>query len=185
MPLLGERADGDHPLSFREVSMRTVVALVAVVSISLLAPAALGQTKPAPAPAAAKPAGGGCKLAISGSDAMQYDKKELKVPATCKTVELTLTHSGKLAAGVMGHNWVLAKTADVAALTSAGLKAGIKNNHVPPGDKRVLASTKVVGGGQSTTVSFSTAGMKAGEAYTYFCTFPGHAAIMKGKFVFG
>jgi azurin len=166
--------------------MRTVLTLAAVVSFSLLAPAVLGQSKPPAAPAAAKPAGGGgCKLAISGSDTMQYDKKELKVPATCKTVELTLTHSGKLAANVMGHNWVLAKTADVTALSSAGIKAGIKNNHVPPGDKRVLAATKVVGGGQKTTVSFPTTGLKAGEAYTFFCTFPGHSAIMKGKFVFG
>jgi azurin len=171
--------------------MRTVLTLAAVVSVSLLGTAVHGQTKPAPAPAAAKPAatkpaaGGGCKLAISGSDAMQYDKKELKVPATCKTVELTLTHSGKLAANIMGHNWVLAKTADLTALASAGIKAGIKNNHVPPGDKRVLASTKVVGGGQSVTVSFSTAALKAGEAYSYFCSFPGHSGLMKGKFVFG
>ncbi len=126
-----------------------------------------------------------CKLSIAGSDAMQYDKKELKAPATCKSIELTLRHSGKLAMNVMGHNWVLAKAADMQPIASAGLKAGIKNNHVPVGDKRVIASTKVVGGGQSATVTFSTATLKKGESYMYFCTFPGHSGLMKGKFIFG
>jgi azurin len=135
---------------------------------------------------AAKPAAAAaaCKLQIAGSDTMQFDKKELKAPATCKTIELTLKHSGKLAAATMGHNWVLVKTADAPAITTAGLSAGLKNNHVPPGDKRVIAATKVVGGGQSTTITFPTSGLTKGGDYTYICTFPGHSALMKGKFVF-
>ena len=51
-------------------------------------------------------------------------------------------------------------------------------------DARVLAFTKVIGGGQTTSVKFSTAALKKGEAYTYFCSFPGHSAIMKGTFKF-
>src|SRR5262245_12451277 len=119
----------------------------------------------------------GCKLEISGNDAMQYDKKELHVPAGCTDVELTLKHSGKLPANTMGHTWVLSKTADMAAITTASVTVGAAKGYVPD-DKKVLAATKqVVGGGQSTTVKFSTSALKKGEDYSYYCTFPGHSAL--------
>jgi azurin len=56
---------------------------------------------------------------------------------------------------------------------------------VPAGDKRVLANTKVVGGGESATVTFSTSILKKGESYMYLCTFPGHNSSMRGVFKFG
>ena len=133
-------------------------------------------------PAAAADA---CKVEITGNDSMQYDKKELDVPASCKEVTVTLHHSGKLPAAAMGHNWVLVSTPDLTAVATAGMGAGLASDYVPPGDKRVLAHTKVVGGGQTTSVSFSTAGLKAGGDYSYLCTFPGHNALMRGKFKFG
>jgi len=34
-------------------------------------------------------------------------------------------------------------------------------------------------------VTFSTAGLKKGGAYSYLCTFPGHNALMHGTFKFG
>ena len=126
-----------------------------------------------------------CKLEISGNDAMQYDKKELDVAADCTEVELTLTHAGKLPAAAMGHNWVLVKTADVTAVANAGMSAGLANNYLTPNDPRVIAATKVVGGGQSDTVTFPTSKLTKGGDYTYLCTFPGHYVIMKGKFNFG
>lgn len=126
-----------------------------------------------------------CKLEIAGNDLMQFDKKELKVAADCTEVELTLKHTGKLPAASMGHNVVIAKTAEVNALATAGMGAELKNNYVPPGDKRALAHTKVIGGGEKTTLKFSTATLTRGGDYTFFCSFPGHYALMKGKFVFG
>ena len=45
---------------------------------------------------------------------------------------------------------------------------------------RARASRKIVGGGQSTTVTIPVAKLKAGESYTYICTFPGHSSIMRG-----
>ena len=126
-----------------------------------------------------------CKLEISGSDQMQYDKKELAVAADCTQVELTLHHSGKLPAQAMGHNWVLTKTADMTGVATDGATASVANDHIKPGDARVIAHTKIVGGGQSTSITFPTSALKKGEAYSYFCSFPGHYAIMKGTFKFG
>ena len=145
---------------------------VAVVSLLAIAGNAFGADKV-------------CKLEITGTDAMQYDKKELSVAADCTQVELTLHHSGKLPAQAMGHNWVLAKTADVSGIASDGVGAGFAKDHIKDGDARVIAHTKIVGGGQTTTVTFPTSKLKAGESYTYFCSFPGHSSIMKGSFKIG
>jgi azurin len=126
-----------------------------------------------------------CKLEITGTDAMSYDKKELSVAADCTSVELTLKHSGKLASNVMGHNWVLAKTADLNGVAGDGAAAGLTKSYLKDGDARVLAHTKVVGGGQTDTITFPTAALKVGEKYSYFCSFPGHWSMMKGVFKFG
>lgn len=126
-----------------------------------------------------------CKLEISGNDLMQYDKQELAVPATCKEITVTLHHAGKQPREAMGHDWVLVKTADLAAVDQAGLSAGLANNYLAPGDKRVLAHTKVIGGGESTSVTFSASILKKGGDYSYLCSFPGHSALMHGKFKFG
>ena len=125
-----------------------------------------------------------CKLEISGTDQMQFDKKELVVAPDCTSVELTLKHTGKLPAQAMGHNWVLTKTADVAGVANDGMGAGLPKNYIKDGDARVIAHTKVVGGGQSDKVTFPTSKLTKGGAYTFFCSFPGHSSIMKGTLKF-
>jgi len=100
-------------------------------------------------------------------------------------VQLTLKHTGKLPKEAMGHNWVLTKTEDLTAVANAGLSAGVANNYIQQGDKRVIAHTKVVGGGESDTITFPTSGLQKGGAYSYLCTFPGHNALMRGTFKFG
>ena len=116
---------------------------------------------------------------------MQFDKKELAVATDCTQVKVTLTHTGKLPASAMGHDWVLVKTEDVTPVANAGAAAGLSNNYLQPGDKRVIAATKVIGGGQSTSVTFPASALQKGQSYTYFCTFPGHNALMKGTLTFG
>ncbi len=144
--------------------------LCAAILLSLFAPLAAAKT---------------CELSIDSNDQMQFVEKELKVAADCTEVSLTLKHSGKIAAQVMGHNWVLTKTADFQPVANAGVAAGLAGDYVPAGDDRVIAHTKVIGGGETTSVKFSTKGLEKGGDYTYFCSFPGHWAIMKGKFIFG
>jgi len=61
-----------------------------------------------------------CALTIEGNDAMQFNQQAMSVPATCKEVTVTLNHTGKLPVANMGHNWVLANTADYQAVATAG-----------------------------------------------------------------
>lgn len=123
-----------------------------------------------------------CDITISANDAMQFDTRELSVPASCKQVTLTLKHTGQLPAGVMGHNWVLTKTADMSAVATDGMSAGAGNAFVKPDDARVIAATDVIGGGASTSITFDTSALEQGQDYSFFCSFPGHWAIMQGKF---
>lgn len=151
-------------------AVTTRLTWLAVALCALASPQALART---------------CKLTIDSNDQMQFDKTELRVAKDCTKVQLTLTHSGKLPAQAMGHNWVLAKTADVKAVADAGMASGDATGYVPKSDPRVLAHTGVIGGGTSTSVTFATSKLKKGGDYTFFCSFPGHWAIMKGKLVFG
>src|SRR3569833_3366177 len=97
--------------------------MMKLIRHSLVAVALLGtQALLLSAPAAA--AGDPCKLEISGNDQMQYDKKELAVPATCKKITMTLHHTRQLPAAATGHNWVLGGAPGRAAGAGAGGGAG-------------------------------------------------------------
>ncbi len=122
-----------------------------------------------------------CSIAITSNDAMQFDTKSIVVSSACKEFTVKLTHSGKLAKNVMGHNWVLSKAEDKQAIASDGMTAGLDNNYLKPGDARIIASTPIIGGGENTSVTFSVSKLKAGVPYTFFCSYPGHNAIMQGS----
>ncbi|MBB3142457.1 azurin [Halomonas organivorans] len=122
-----------------------------------------------------------CQLTIEGNDQMQFDQDAMSVPASCDEVTLTLEHTGSMEANVMGHNWVLAETDDYQAVAQAGMNAGLENDYLPKDDERVLAATEVIGGGESTSITFSTEGL-AGRDLTFFCSFPGHYSMMNGTF---
>ena len=135
----------------------------------------------AAADAAKKVMGAGevVEIALAGDDAMKYDKSEIKVKAGQK-VKLTLTHTGKMELKIMGHNFVLLKAGtDVAAFATKAIAAA-DNDYIPAGTDAVIVSTKTVGGGESTTVTFDA---PAKGTYDFICSFPGHYAMMKGKFI--
>ena len=121
-----------------------------------------------------------CSVEIEGNDAMQFNKPAIEVSKSCKEFTVKLKHVGKLPKQAMGHNWVLARTADVQAVAADGVAAGLPQDYVKAGDARVVAHTKVVGGGESDSVSFPVAKLGAADSYTFFCSFPGHSSIMKG-----
>ena len=125
-----------------------------------------------------------CPLTINATDQMRFEQQTLQVDGQCTEVEVTLHNSGKLPANIMGHDWVLTKSADVAAVANAGMGAGLANNYQKPGDKRIVAATAIIGGGESITVRISTAQLEPGASYSYFCSAPGHFSIMKGRFVY-
>ena len=128
-------------------------------------------------------AAGNCTVSLKGDDAMKFDLKEATVSASCATITLELTHTGKLPAAAMGHNVVVSKTADLAGVARDGMKAGAAGAYVQASDARVIAHTSLVGGGQKTKITFPGKKLTAGGDYSFFCSFPGHSTLMKGKLV--
>lgn len=121
-----------------------------------------------------------CAATVESTDAMQFTTRSLVVPRACEQFSVTLRHVGKLAATTMGHNFVLAREADVAAVAADGAKAGAASGFVKRGDARVIAASGVIGGGGTTRVDIPVSRLRAGETYAYICTFPGHFVIMRG-----
>ena len=126
-----------------------------------------------------------CAVTVEGNDQMQFNVKNIEVPKSCKSYTVTLKHVGKMPKSSMGHNMVLTPTADATATAADGMKAGAAADYVKAGDTRVIAHTKVIGGGETTSMTIDVAKLKAGTDYTYFCSFPGHSFIMKGALKLG
>lgn len=115
---------------------------------------------------------------LESNDMMKFNKAEIKVAAG-STVTLTLKHTGKMPKAAMGHNFVLLKKGtDIPEFATAAVAAK-ENDYIPESDA-VIAHTGLVGGGESTTVTFEA---PSAGAYDFICSFPGHYAAMQGKFI--
>lgn len=126
-----------------------------------------------------------CEVTIEGTDAIKYSVNSIEVPASCEEFKVTLKHVGKMPKASMGHNFVLGLSSDMAAINSDGLKAGPSTDYLKPDDSRIIAKTDMIGGGESTSVTIPVNKLKKDESYTYFCSFPGHSALMKGELKLG
>ena len=154
-------------------------------------PAAATEPAPveaAPAPAEAAPAAttgskpavvADCATTIEGNDAMQYNADSITIPASCTQFTINLKHAGAMAVNVMGHNVVVAKEADMAGIAADGM--AVAPEHVKPDDARIIAHTKMLGGGETASVTFDVAKVKDGGPFKFFCSFPGHMALMQGS----
>ncbi|MCM4158715.1 azurin [Antarcticibacterium flavum] len=119
------------------------------------------------------------EVTLGGNDQMQFDKKEIRVKAG-QTVRLTFRHTGQMAKNVMGHNFVLlTQGTNINEFGQAAVKFP-DNDYIPEDKSNVIAHTKMLGGGETTTIEFEAP--EAGT-YDYICSFPGHYAIMQGKFI--
>ncbi|KIA82546.1 azurin [Kaistella solincola] len=118
------------------------------------------------------------KITLNANDKMQFDQTELNVYAG-QTVELTLNHTGTMPKEAMGHNFtLLANGTDMAKFGEEAAK-NKENDYLPTDMSSVLAHTDLIGGGESTTITFAA---PEKGTYDFLCSFPGHYSIMKGKF---
>ncbi len=151
------------------------------------APAAPTEATPAPtdAPATSGAAGdkpatvANCATTIEGNDAMQFNVNAITVPASCSTFTINLKHVGKLPVAAMGHNVVISTATDMPAIARDGMT--VSPEHIKAGDTRVIAASKMIGGGESTSVSFDVSKIKSGGPFKFFCSFPGHLTLMQGN----
>lgn len=131
------------------------------------APAA--QAAP-PAPAAAAP------ITITGNDQMQFSTKAFEVTAGSQ-VTLIMQNAGTMPKEAMGHNLTILKPGTQPAEVGNRAMNAKATDYIPAGDTAILFHTRLLGPGESDTLTFTAP--PAGE-YPYMCTFPGHFAVMNG-----
>lgn len=119
-------------------------------------------------------------LEIEGNDLMQYNLNELRAKAG-KTITLVLKHVGKASKMDMGHNLVILKHGtDPEDFAKKALKER-SHDYIPPSEsKNIIAHTKLLGGGETDTITFI---IKEKGKYDYLCSFPSHVFSMKGKLI--
>ncbi|MGZ4985778.1 MAG: plastocyanin/azurin family copper-binding protein [Chthoniobacterales bacterium] len=114
------------------------------------------------------------EVTIQADDKMRYDVTAFDATPGQK-IAVTIKNVGTTPKFSMGHNFVmLDKAVNVQNVTTFLDKASTEAAHdyVPPGAKEVLAHSKLLGPGESETVTFN-APFVPGE-YLYLCSFPGH-----------
>lgn len=121
------------------------------------------------------------EVTITANDQMKYDVTAFEVKAGQK-VTLTFKNIGTLPKTAMGHNFVLLKQGtDVTTFANAAM-AHAAEGYIPPdmvGMAGVIAFTKLLGPGESDTITFNA---PVEGVYDYICTFPGHVILgMRGK----
>ena len=119
------------------------------------------------------------EVKITGNDLMQFNVKIIRVKEGQK-VTIALQHIGKMATNIMGHNVViLNQGTDISSFASEA-SAAKDTDYIPNNGKDVIAHTKMIGGGETTSITFDA---PAKGEYDFICSFPGHSGIMQGKFI--
>ena len=119
------------------------------------------------------------KIVITSDDYMKFNTSKIIVKSG-KLVKLTLKHIGRLDVQVMGHNFVLLNDkVDIVEFANKAAMAS-KNQYIPVESNEVIVYTDMIGGGQETTIEFLPPEV---GVYNFICSFPGHYAMMKGKFI--
>lgn len=161
-----------------------------------------GGDKPAPAPEPAKPAAEPAKpepapaptpppaadvtakpdaegvVRMTGDDQMKYNANRIEVEGT--KVKLELKHVGTMPKAAMGHNLVVLTPGTDPMTWAQGAAGAVKSDYIPDDKSKIVAHTKLLGGGESDTIEFELPG--PGE-YPFLCSFPGHVGLMKGVLV--
>ena len=119
------------------------------------------------------------EITIEGNDQMKFNLDRIDVYEG-QTVRITLKNVGELPKENMGHNWILVKPGtDKEAFAAAAMDAKA-SEYIPEAfASSIIAHTTLLGGGEETTIEFKA---PAKGFYSYFCSFPGHYAFMKGTF---
>ena len=114
------------------------------------------------------------EVTVQADDKMRFDLTAFEVKPGQKVV-VTFKNVGTTPKFSMGHNFVvLDRSVNPQNVTKFLDAASTEASHdyVPPGAKEVLAHSKLLGPGETDTVTFN-APYVPGD-YLYLCSFPGH-----------
>ena len=130
---------------------------------------------------AAASATGAKTVEITANDQMKFSVTSIEAKPG-EELHVVLTNAGSMPKEAMAHNWVLLKAgSDVMAFSAAAASARDKD-YIPDSLKdQIIAKIDLLGPKKTGEVTFK-APEQPGE-YPFLCSFPGHAALMKGTLV--
>ena len=122
-----------------------------------------------------------CEIKIEGSDMMKYDVSEITLDTSCKQTKISLKHAGKLPINAMGHNVVIVEEKNLSKITQQiNFSLGVEKGYLPDSEDIIFISA-MVGGGDTTELEMDMSKLDKTKNYIFFCSFPGHWALMRGK----
>ena len=141
-------------------------AIFTMVSVSILATSVFASN---------------CEIKIEGSDMMKYDVAEITLDTSCEQTKISLKHAGKLPINAMGHNVVIVEEKNLSKITQQiNFSLGVEKGYLPESDEIIFISA-MVGGGDTTELKMDMSKLDKTKSYVFFCSFPGHWALMRGK----
>ncbi len=116
---------------------------------------------------------------ITANDQMKFDIAAFDVTPG-QTVVVTLKNIGIQPKASMGHDFIVLKqNVNAIRFVDANSPYAAKGQLAPETEKDVVAHTKLLGPGESDTITFTAPYVKG--PYEFLCSFPGHyGAGMKG-----
>ena len=122
-----------------------------------------------------------CEIKIEGSDMMKYDVAEITLDTSCEQTKISLKHAGKLPINAMGHNVVIVEEKNLNKITQQiNFSLGVEKGYLPESEDIIFISA-MVGGGDTTELEMDMSKLDKTKSYVFFCSFPGHWALMRGK----
>lgn len=119
------------------------------------------------------------KITILSDDQMKFNLREITV-FEGQNITLELQHNGKINKSTMGHNWVLLKEGVAVKDFAQKAASEVERDYIPADTSDIIIHTKMLGGGEKDVITFTT---PAKGTYNFLCSFAGHSAVMRGKFI--
>jgi azurin len=112
------------------------------------------------------------EIVVKGTDSMQFDVTLIEATPG-ETIRLTLETKSSMPKAAMAHNIAIVDLGvNVEEFVLASM-AEPDNEYIAPSyEGRVIANTKMIGGGETSTIEFKVP--ETPGDYEYVCTFPGH-----------
>ncbi|RRJ97646.1 azurin [Opitutaceae bacterium TAV4] len=151
-------------------------------------PSDAGKNSPTPGvPAASSPTRAsapatGRVIEITADDSMKFSVTEVRAKPG-EALSIILKNIGTMPKLSMGHNLVvLAAGLDPVTFANDAAQA-VKTDYIPAKYKsRIIASTKLLGPGESDTTTFKAPNMPG--RYPFICSYPGHFQVgMRGELI--
>ncbi len=154
----------------------SVGVAIALTGCGQKGPASNAQPESTASAAAAQ--GSGRTIEITANDQMKFNVTAITAKPG-EELRVVLNNIGTVPKEAMGHNWVLLKAGTDPLAFGAAAAGAREHNYIPQNlQDQVLAKIDLLGPKQKGEVSFK-APEQPGD-YPFVCTFPGHAALMKG-----